>query len=64
MARLHKIIAAKVTAELNARLSDTFSTKNVVRELQKVSINGRAADSKPLITEAKRQAAKEVVSPS
>jgi transposase len=57
VARKHKTTAAKVTAELNAHLSNTISTKTVRRELHKANIYGRAAIAKPLITEvnAKRR---------
>jgi len=52
VARQHKTTATKVTAELNAHLSNTVSTKTVRRELHKANIHGRAAIAKPLITEA------------
>jgi hypothetical protein len=42
---------AQVTAELNIHLKDPVSTKTVRRELHKSNILGRAAISKPLITE-------------
>jgi transposase len=52
VAKQHKTTAAKVTAELNAHLSNTVSTKTVRRELHKANIHGRATIAKPLITEA------------
>jgi len=51
VARQHNTTAAKVTAELNAHLSNTVSTKTVRRELHKANIHGRAAIAKPFITE-------------
>ena len=53
----HRTTAAKVTAELNIHLEDTFSTKTVWHDLHKSNIHSRAAIAKPLITEnnAERQ---------
>jgi len=52
VAKQHETTATKVTAELNAHLSNTVSTKTVRRELHKANIHGRAAIAKSLITEA------------
>lgn len=49
--RNKKTTAAKVTAELNATLTNPVSTKTVRRELHKQGISGRAAIPKPLITD-------------
>jgi hypothetical protein len=56
-AKNYRITAAKVRAELNVHLEDPVSTITVLRELHKFNIHGRAAMSKPLISEqsAKRR---------
>lgn len=52
VAKQHKTTAAKVTAELNSHLNNPISTKTVRWEFHESNIYGRAAISKPLITDA------------
>jgi hypothetical protein len=51
VAKNHTTTAAQVTADLNIHLEDTVSTKTDLRELHKSNIRGRAAITKPLVTE-------------
>jgi transposase len=57
VSKSHRTTAVKVTAELNIHVVDPVSTKTVRRELYKSNFHGRAAITKPLITEnsAKRR---------
>ncbi len=47
----NKIIAAKVTAEMNAVLMNPLSTKPIRRELQKQGISGRPVIQNPFISD-------------
>jgi hypothetical protein len=52
----HRPTAAQVNAaELNIHFEDPVSTKTVQRDLHKTNIHGRAAISKPPITENNAQ---------
>jgi hypothetical protein len=51
----HRTTAAQVTVELKCILKDPVSTKSVRSEIHKSSIHGRAAITKPLITESNAQ---------
>jgi hypothetical protein len=51
----HRTTAAQVTSEMNVHLEDLVSTKTVQHELHKSNIHGRAATTKPLITESNAQ---------